>query len=148
MTTFYAKLRMIFNRDERALFTIQEFAHQNKNLLIIVADPKTDRMFVAHQDRFVNAQIKSPDGKKTHVVRDVVRYSQFHKSIDMFITSLVETLKLPLWKGGANQFYQFIDGAIFNIAKSLRKPPKPQEPGAVPSPFVEAREGRDIKNNQ
>ncbi|OLS15999.1 MAG: hypothetical protein RBG13Loki_0377 [Promethearchaeota archaeon CR_4] len=121
MITFYAKLRMIFNREERLMFTIKEFAHANKDLLIIVADPKSDRMFVTYKDKFVNGTIKSPLGKKSSVVKDVLKYSRFNESIDQFITSLVETLHLPTWKGGANQFFQFIDGSMYNIAKSLRK---------------------------
>lgn len=137
---------MIFNREERLLFTIKEFAHANKDLLIMVADPKTDRMFATYKDRFVNGRIKSPLGKKTHIVRDVLKYSRFHVTVDQFIASIVETLDLPIWKGGSNQFYQFLDGAVFNIAKKLRKN-QPQDSGsppvgAVKSPFVSTPEGR------
>lgn len=135
MISFYKQLKMIFNKDERQLYTIKEFAHANKNLLIIVCDPDSDRMFVSHKDRFVNGRIKSAKGIKTHVVKDVLKYSRFHVTIDQFISSLVETLHLPVWKGGANQFFQFIDGAVFNIAKNLRKHVKKGK--AVPSPFVE-----------
>lgn len=121
---------MIFNRDERQLYTVKEFAHANKDLLIIVADPKTDRVFATYKDRFVNGRLKSADGKKTRVVKDVLKYSHFHRSIDQYIASLVETLHLPVLKG--NQFFQFIDGAIFNIAKALRK----NKPAPIKSPYV------------
>lgn len=140
--SFYKKLKMVFNRDERLLFTVKEFAHANKDLLIIVSDPKSDRMFVTYKDKFVNGRIKSATGKKTHVVREVLKHSRFKESIDQYLASLVETLHLPVWKSGANQFYQFIDGAIFNIAKSMKKrqesPPDPllKQKGAIPSPFV------------
>lgn len=142
MLTFAKKVKMIFNRDERLLYTVKEFAHANKNLLIIVADPVTDRVFATYMDNFVNAKIKSTTGKTTHVVRDVVKFSRFKESIDPFISSLAESLNLPVWKGGANQFFQFLDGAIFNIAKSLRdkrNPTKveagPKEP-VIPSPYI------------
>lgn len=121
MLSLYAKIRMIFNRDERLMFTVPEFTRANKDLLIIVADPKNDRMFVSYKDKFVNAKIKSPTGKNTHVVRDVLKYSRFNESIDQYMTALVEALQLPIWKGKSNQFYQFIDGAVYNIAKALRK---------------------------
>lgn len=121
MISLYAKLRMIFNRDERLMFTIPEFTRANRDLLIIVADPKSDRMFVSYKDHFVNAKIKSPLGKKTNVVKDVLKYSRFQNSIDQYITALMETLQLPIWKGKANQFYQFIDGAVYAIAKNLQK---------------------------
>ena len=129
---------MIFNRNERLLYTIKEFSHANKNMLIIVCDPKTDRMFVTYKDFYVNGKIKSTQGKNTHVVREVLKNSRFKDSIDGFVGSLAETLSLPLLK--ANDFYKFIDGAVFNIAKALRGKPTRPEPqkGAIPSPFVGA----------
>ncbi len=130
MITFFKKLQMIFSRDARNLYTIREFGHVNKNLLIIVADPKTDRIYAMHGDRFVNGRIKDPTGKKSRVVKDVLKYSQFHKTIDQYITSLMETLHLPILKG--NHFFKFIDGAIFNIAKSSRK----NSGKGIPSPFM------------
>lgn len=129
------KLKFIFRKDPERLFLISEFAHANKDFLIIVCDPKTDRMFATYKDRFVNGKIKSPDGKKTHVVKDVLSYSIFKKSVDSFLINLVETLHLPTLKG--NQFYQLIDGFLFAIAKSLRDGRKDKkEKGAVVSPFV------------
>lgn len=135
--SFLNKLKMVFNRNEHLLFTVKEFSHQNKNLLIIVCDPETDRMFVTYKDRFVNGRIKSPLGKKSHIVKDVLKYSRFNVTIDQFITSLVETLHLPVWKGGANQFFQFIDGAVYNIARHLRKK-QPTSVQGIPSPYVKS----------
>lgn len=137
---FFSRIKILFNRDAQLRFTVKEFAHYNKNLLIIVCDPKTDRMFVTHKDKFVNGLIKSPTGKKSHVVREVLKYSRFNVTTDMYITSLMETLHLPIWR--ANQFYQFIDGAIFNIAKSLRKQPTARGEGMIPSPIQVDEIGR------
>lgn len=107
------------------------FGHVNKDMLIIICDPKTDRMYAMYQDHFVNGKIKGVMGKKTHVIKDVLKHSLFKKSVDPFIGSLVETLHLPTFKG--NQFYQMIDGFLFNIAKSLRRK---REKQAIKSPFV------------
>lgn len=139
MLSFFQKVRLIFDRDARQLYLVSEFAHINKDLLIIVADPKTDRMFVTYKDKQVNGRIKSLKGKKTHVVKEVLSNSRFKESIDGFIASMAETLDLPLWKG--NQFYQFLDGAVFKIGRALQgkadKPPASSgKEGMVPSPFM------------
>jgi hypothetical protein len=133
--TFSSKLKLLFRRDLRNLYTIKEFAHANKDFLIIVCDPKTDRIFVTYKDRFVNGKIKSATGKNPKVVKTVLRYSRFHHSISDFITAIAETLNLPLTKG--NQFYQFLDGAVYNIAKGLRKKRSDRPAKPVQSPFVE-----------
>lgn len=117
--TFLARLKFLFNRDLRNLYTIKQFGHANKDFLIIVCDPKTDRIFATYRDRFVNGKIKSATGKKTHVIKGVLKYSRFNHSIDDFIASLAETLNLNLFKG--NQLYQMLDGFLYNIARSLRK---------------------------
>ncbi len=137
---FTDKLRILFNRDAQLRYTVKEFAHENKNLLIIVCDPKTDMMFVTHRDKFVSGRIKSPTGRKSHVVREVLKYSRFNVTTDMYITALMETLHLPIWR--ANQFYQFIDGAVFNIAKSLRKQPAAKGEELMPSPIQATEIGR------
>ncbi len=137
---FSDRMRILFDRDARHLYTVKEFAHANPNLLIIVCDPKSDRIFVTHKDKFVNGRIKSPTGKKSHVVREVLKYSRFNVTTDMFITSIMETLHLPIWR--ANQFYQFIDGAVFNIAKSLQKKRVGKSAELIPSPIQADEIGR------
>ena len=127
--SFLSRLKYLFRPNDSLMFTVPEFMHANKNLLIIVCDPKSDRIFVGHRDRLVNGKIKSNTGKQTKVVRDVLRYSRFDKTIGDFIATLAETLNLPLLKG--NQFYQFLDGAIYNIAKAVRRK---RQPEAVLSP--------------
>lgn len=134
--TLTAKLRLLFNREAYMLTRMPAFLHAHKDYLIIICDPKTDRIVVSYRDRLVNGKIKSNQGKKTKVVRDVLRYSRFHKNIDGYLSSMAETLNLPVFK--ANQFYQFLDGAIYNIAKSVRKKRQTDPPKKpVPSPFVE-----------
>lgn len=87
--------------------------------MVIICDPKTDRVFVSYKDKHVNGRIKSATGKNTKIVKEVLSHSRFHHNIDDFITAIAETLNVSLKNG--NQLYQFIDGALFNIAKSLRK---------------------------
>lgn len=138
------KARMVFgNEDQRNLYVVPKFMNAHKDMLVIIADPKTDRIFVGHKGHFVNGRIKSLSGRKAHVVRDVLKYGRFDATIDQFIGSLAESLNIPLKAG--NQFYSFLDGALFNIAKALRKkgkadPPSPAS-GAVPSPLRRGETG-------
>lgn len=126
---FFKKKKSVTKMD------ISEFAHANKDLLIIVCDPKTDNIFVGYKDKVVSARMKTADGKRMRVVKNVLIHSQFKKHVDPFLHGIAQALQLPFTKG--NQFYQFLDGALFNISKALRKD-KPQK-GAVPSPFMESK---------
>lgn len=127
----------IFNRQKKLLTDIPAFMHANKNLLIIICDPKDDRVYAGFRDHFVNGKIKSVKGKSAHVVREVLKYGRFNTAIDGFMGSIAETLQLPILK--ANNFYKFLDGAVFAIAKSLRKKRQAPKGEPVPSPFAEAR---------
>lgn len=97
--------------------TIPDFAHANRKLLMIICDPENDSITVCYKDRFASGKIKSATGKSTHVVKDVLKHSRFERTIGDFIGTIAETLNLPLVKG--NQFYQFIDGALYKISKAL-----------------------------
>jgi hypothetical protein len=118
-------------------FDVPDFAQKNKNLLVIVCDPKTDMIFVGKGGEMVLGRIKSADGKQMSVVKNVLDNSQFKTAVNPFIVALLEALQLPMKAG--NLFYQFIDGALFNISKALARKKKP---GAVVSPFVSELEGR------
>lgn len=121
--------------------TVPGFAALHKDLLVIVCDPKSDNIFVGYNNFVVSAKMKSADGKKTHVVREVLKHSQFDKSIDSFLVGIMEVMRLPLKAGSV--FYNFLDGALFNISKALRKKDLEPKPGAVLSPFV--AQGEEVK---
>lgn len=91
------------------------FAHENQEVLLIVADPKSDFVFIAHKNKMVLGRMKSLDGKKMHVVHDVLRQStmksKFDEAIDRFTGGLVDVFKLGLKEG--NQFYSFISDVLF-----------------------------------
>lgn len=127
------KIKFLISRDKANMLTIPEFLHANKDLLIIICDPKTDKIIASYRDKHVTGQIKSPLGKKSKVVKDVLKYSRFNESVDQWLTSIMETLHLPTWK--ANSFFQFLDGALYAIAKSLRKK-RTNERVGTPSPYV------------
>lgn len=96
-----------------------DFAHANRDLLIIVGDPKTDEMFVAYKDRMVLGRLKSLEGSGLGIVNGVVRQSaiksKFDTAVDRFTGGLVDLLKLPLTNKAANEFYSFISSVLYNF---------------------------------
>lgn len=80
-------------------------------------------------------KIKSAKGGELKVVKTLLRHSQFNTKMDQLIVSIVEALKVPLKTPIANEFFKFLDGAIFNISKAASgKGSAP--PAGVPSPFM------------
>ena len=103
---------------KRKILNIQQFAHEHRNYLVIVCDPKDDTMFISFRDKQVTGRIRSADGLDHHVVRGVLKHSIFEREVDRFIGALMDILKTSLSWG--NCFYQFVDGALFQISKSLK----------------------------
>lgn len=104
---------------KRKMLTVQQFAHKHKGFLVIVCDPRDDTIFVSYRDKQVTGKIKSVDGKNHHVVKRVLKHSYFNTEIDRFLGGLMDALKSPISK--ASDFYQFIDGALYNITKALKQ---------------------------
>ena len=121
--TFFTKR---YDRKEYLRRLLGEFAHENRDVLLIVADPKSDYLFCAYRDRTVLGQIKSLDGTKMNVVKNLLseesalNEKRFNKYIGYFTASLIDVLKVSVHKG--NQFYSFLDGSIFNIVKVIFAP--------------------------
>lgn len=105
------------NRTDYLRTMLGAFAHENKDLLIIVGDPLTDNMFVAYKDKMVLGKIKSLDGAEQSVVRDVLKRSsvksQFDLALELFLSGFSDLLKVGLTQG--NQFYSFISNVLFHF---------------------------------
>jgi hypothetical protein len=112
-------------RVEHFLEQAQEFAHKNKNVLVIIGDPETDHLFAAYNDSMINGRIKSLSGKKQPVVKQVLAFSKFSSSLDKFtffkfkadilIAEIAELLWLPI--GKSKQFFMFLSDALWFIPK-------------------------------
>jgi hypothetical protein len=100
-------------RQDRLQTTLGDFAHENHDLLVIIADPHTDFIFAGFNDQMIFARIKNNRGKNVKVVRDLIRHSKFNTRMDQFIGSLAELLHVSLRHG--NEFYKFLDGAVYNL---------------------------------
>jgi hypothetical protein len=124
----------------KAELTMGEYAANNPDLVVIVLNPKDDSIFVGFRNKVVYSKIKNATGKKQRVIRGLLWQSQFQNSMDGVIVSLIDVFKVPLRLPQFNQVAQALDGALFNISKSLRKKTAPDAgpKGAVKSPYVGA----------
>jgi len=135
MNKLFQILKVLFDREERIAYTLSEFAHQNKDMLIIVADPKTDKLFVGYKDKHVLTKINSAEGRDLRVVRNVLKRSTFQSNIDYLQVALIEVLKVPLKNKYYNQFMQWLDGALYNIGVALARDKKhPERLSSTPAP--------------
>lgn len=101
---------------------IGEFLIDNKRLLIIVADPQTDKLIMGYKGKIVISKINNVDGKKGHIVRKMLKHSQFKRNIDQFLQGLSDAMKLKILDNlENNQFFHWIDGSVYNIGKALSK---------------------------
>lgn len=122
-------------------YEVGEFAHANSNLLIIVMDPKDDTIFVAHKNRVAGGRIKAPDGSKSFVIQDLLKNSRFDKTIDGVLMGIMEVLQIKRMQRATNTVMQFLDGALFNIAKRhkfKKSQTEAEAAGAVKSPISAA----------
>lgn len=116
---------------------VGEFAHQNPDLIVIIADPKDDTVFVAYDDRFVSGRMKTEQGTDARILKDLMRSSRlFDSQIDRFLMGLMDVLKVRRMTYGVNNLLQFIDGALYNISQRHREKftGQPHE-GSVESPL-------------
>lgn len=131
---------------DKASFAVQEFAHKNAGLIVITLDPKSDQIHVCFKNKMVRGTIKSAKTGKPRVIRKLLTESQFNEGMDGLTVSLLDAFKVSLRLPSMNQVLKNIDGALFNISKSLRAR-RPTEavrplPGAVKSPLEADAEGR------
>ena|ERR1019366_3288928 len=118
-------MNVIWKTKEAKQLEVQTFAQAHKDLLIIVLNPKDDKLFMAHGGFQILSQVKSATGKNEHLVKNLLKHSRFESNIDKFITILADSLQLPLRK--ANSFYQWVDGALFNLTRELKKKEMPKK---------------------
>jgi hypothetical protein len=97
---------------------IKDFLHKHlSDKLIIIADPSDDSLYMKFGKNFVLTKIKSMDGKNHKVVKNVLKYSRFKSNIDRFLGGMIDALQLSVQNG--NQFYQWLDGALYAISKAI-----------------------------
>jgi len=108
----------------------KNFAHENKDLFIVIADPKTDTLFAGYNDSFTFGTIKGKGSRKEGIIKQVLLFSKYNKAMtsfrqfkfysDILISALVEFLWLPINRGKVNEFYKFISDALFYLPKGSK----------------------------
>lgn len=90
-----------FSRTYKVGEAVKDFMHHNKDLLIIVCDPKNDTIMTGYKDYMTGTVMKPQPGKqRVKVIQGVLGMSRQEENIDRFLLQ--------------------IDGAVFNIAKAVR----------------------------
>ena len=75
------------------------FADAHPECLIVLADPKTDIIFMAHKGFVAPVRMLNKDGSRNFIVRNALKHDRGNADIDRLLLA--------------------IDGGIFAIAKSL-----------------------------
>jgi len=83
---------------------ITEFLDAHKNLIVVVADPDSDTVVVAHKEHLEAHRLTDGNGNSSNAVSDMLNYNKDDKNI----------------KSSINSFLLLIDGAIHDIAKRLK----------------------------
>lgn len=101
------------------LQVLSAFMHEHRDLLFIVADPKTDRIYMGYRDRVIQDQFHGPNGQPTRHLAKMLKASQFHVGIDKVTVRISETLGVSEWTQYG--FFSFIADGARSIAESLRR---------------------------
>lgn len=101
--------------DEKNLQKIQEFMHENKHLLFIVANPMSDEIVISFNDTSTFTKFPPMENPTLNVVFNVLKAGKFERSIDEFITGLIKGLGTDEKKGA--QLYKVIGGSLWKIGE-------------------------------
>ena len=100
---------------------IKEFLHKHKDLLIFVADPKTDWMVTAFGDNFATVQFPFESMDKG-IVFNALRKSKFNEAIDPFMVGLEEATGIKVEDN--QQLAHIVGGSIRAIGEARLKSKK------------------------
>lgn len=100
--------------------TIGPFVKKNRDVLVIMADPKTNVVTAFYKGKVVAAKIRQADGSRKSVVRNALKHSVFENNIDQFIMGIAEVLRMKL-NGGASEFLRLIGGMTKAFGDALKR---------------------------
>jgi hypothetical protein len=94
----------------------QEFAHDHKDYLIMVASPREDAILVAFQD--LQAFVKFPGKDMADgVVFNALRKSKFKEAIDPFMAGVIESTGITEKEEGG-EVLKVLGGAMKNFGEA------------------------------
>lgn len=97
---------------------IQDFMHANKDMLIIVANPKTDLIVTGFGDHYATVQFPFVS-MATGIVFNALRKSQFNDAIDPLMVGLEKVTGIKVEDN--QQLAHIIGGSIKNIGEARDK---------------------------
>ena len=113
--------KTMFSRPQRIHNRLERITRGNEDLLIILADPKTDTLVAAYKGKFVMDKIVSTEGKELNVVKKVLKHSLFKKNIETFVAKLCSVIQYKQKSIDADQFFMWIASKIEDLVSVLQK---------------------------
>ena len=111
--------QLYINRRKRLSYTVKEFMHTNKDLLFIIADPKTDEIYIGYDDRHAKGEMLI-DGKKVGIVKKMLKTSKFEENYGAYVSTLASLIFDKTVSRWSRIFLNQMNNMIFNLNKSLR----------------------------
>lgn len=102
----------------KRLEEIKEFLHKNKDLLIFVADPNSDWMVTAYNDRFAPVQFPFESMDKG-IVFNALRKSKFDEAVDPLMTGFEKATGIAIEDN--QQLAHIIGGSIRSIGENKQE---------------------------
>lgn len=126
INNFFSFLKTYLDKRSRLAYQIPDFAHANKDLLIIIADPKNDEIFVAYGDKMIRGRIGEAGSKQNlHVVKNILKFGRFksENGIEKFLMEILAIVIDVRKKFPANVqfFFKALHDALYSLADGLRK---------------------------
>lgn len=111
-------------KDPKTNQEIKDFLHSHKDLLIMVADPKTDEIVIAYNDQFAVTQYPFESMDKG-IVFNALRESKFDETIDPLMVGIEKATGITVENN--QQLSHIIGGSIMNIGKKSKLPVNKQK---------------------
>lgn len=113
-------IQLYSNRKNRLAYTVPEFMGANKDLLIIVADPKTDEVVVGFNGKLAKVALSLEGGKKDGIIKKMLKTSKFNENYGAFVVSVAQAMFEKTVSKHSRIFFSVLDGMLFNINHAIR----------------------------
>ena len=110
-------------RDEAIIAKMQELGEALRGCLVMVADPKSDIIFMSHGGKQAGGKIRTMDGKDHNVVSGVLKPSSFESQSANYLGAVMDVLKSPVTPI-TSSFWHFLDAALYHISGAAKSEAK------------------------
>lgn len=109
------------------------FSEEYKDAFVLIADPHTDVIVMAHKGFMVPIRLKTKEGKRLHIVENALNYRKKENAVDQLLLAIDGGLE-AIAKSLYNKRKQGIVGKIKEAMYKKAEESKPKE--LIESPFV------------